>query len=104
MAAIVVFEPGVDWTASGGVFDWTLEYLIRHVSDPAAAERLQEIVDNNLGSLWLADFDEDARQEILDALSTGLVEEAEQELPETDHKKPTLENLQELAALAQSAS
>ena len=81
MAGLIVLKPGVDWTATGGLFDWTLEFLIPRLSDEEAVERLQEIVDNNLGSLWISEFSSATQQEILTHLRNGLTSAAERELP-----------------------
>ena len=99
MAGLIVFRPGVDWTATGGLFDWTLEYLIPRLSDKEAVERLHEIVDNNLGSLWISDFSPQAQQEIVSNLRAGLIAAAEQDLPDSDRKADTIRHLRELVDL-----
>jgi hypothetical protein len=100
MAGLVVLEPGVDWTATGGLFDWTLEYLMGQLTDQEAISRLREIVDNNLGSLWVAEFQPETRQELLAALRNGLTAAGERELPASTGKEATIRQLQELADLA----
>lgn len=99
MAGIIVTKSGVDWTATGGLFDWTLEFLIQRISTKEAVERLQEIVDNNLGSFWITDVPANAQQEILKQWQTGLVAAAKRELPESDYKGDALHHLQELVDL-----
>lgn len=99
MAGLIVFRPGLDWTATGGLFDWTLEYLIPRLSDKEAAERLHEIVDNNLGSLWISDFSPQTQHEVVSHLRAGLIDAAEQELPDTDRKAEVIQHLQELVDL-----
>ncbi|MFF5180656.1 hypothetical protein ACFY2Q_21730 [Micromonospora sp. NPDC000316] len=96
MAGIIVLRPGVDWTATGGLFDWTLEFVIPRLTDRQAAERLQEIVDNNLGSLWFEELPAPAQQEIVDHWRNGLVTAGQRQLPETEQKASVLRHLEEL--------
>jgi hypothetical protein len=99
VAGMIVLKPEVDWTAAGGLFDWALEFLILRLSDKEAVERLHEIVDENLGSLWISEFPTPVRQQIIAQLRTGLVTAAERDLPETDHKAAAVQHLQELVDL-----
>ena len=103
MAGLIVLKPGVDWTATGGLFDWTLEFLISRLSDRQAADHLQEIVDNNLGSLWIDDLPIAAQQEIVGHWRIGLVTAGERQLPETEHKVDVIRHLQELVDATYSA-
>ncbi|MEH1163922.1 hypothetical protein V6V47_00890 [Micromonospora sp. CPCC 205539] len=103
MAGLIVLKPGVDWTATGGLFDWTLEFLIARLSDRQAATHLQEIVDNNLGSLWIDELPPAARQEIVGHWRDGLVAAGERQLPETAHKVDVVRHLQELVDATYSA-
>ncbi|MEW2384673.1 hypothetical protein AB0873_21640 [Micromonospora sp. NPDC047707] len=96
MAGLIVLKPGVDWTASGGLFDWTLEFLISRLSDRQAADSLQEIIDNNLGSLWVADMPTRVQHEIIGHWRDGLIAAGERELPDTEHKTAVIHRLQEL--------
>jgi hypothetical protein len=102
MAGLVVMRPGADWTATGGLFDWVLEFLIDRVSDPDAVERLREVLDNNLGSLWVPDFAEAAQREIIGRLAEELNGAAQRELPEGEHKAAAVHHLGELSSLAAS--
>ncbi|MGW4942471.1 hypothetical protein ACWEOZ_12910 [Actinoplanes sp. NPDC004185] len=99
MASLILLKPGVDWVASGGLFDFTLEFLISRLSDEKAVESLQAVVDNNLGSVWLTDFPATTRQEIFTLLRTGLVAEGERALPEGPAKATALDLLRELVDL-----
>jgi hypothetical protein len=99
MAGLILLKPGVDWEATGGLFDWTLEYLIPRLSDQDAVQRLREVVDNNLGSLWINELSPQAQQEIVTQLRRGLVAAAESELPDSDRKADAIRHLQELVDL-----
>jgi len=99
MASLILVKPGLDWVASGGLFDFTLEFLIPRLSDEKAAESLQTVVDNNLGSVWLTGFSAATRQEIFTLLRTGLIAEAERALPEGPAKAAALDLLRELVDL-----
>ncbi len=99
MAALILVKPGVDWTASGGLFDWTLEFLIARISDKDAAAWMQTVVDNNLGSLWLTRFPGETQDEIVRLLRSDMVEAAERELPDGPAKAAAVACLRELAEL-----
>jgi hypothetical protein len=99
MASLILLKPGVDWVASGGLFDFTLEFLISRLSDEKAVESLRAVVDNNLGSVWLTDFPATTQQEIFTLLRRGLVAEAQRALPEGPAKAAALDFLQELVDL-----
>jgi hypothetical protein len=99
MAALILVKPGLDWTASGGLFDFTLEFLIARLSDEKAAESLRTVVENNLGSVWLTDFPPPTQQEIFELLRTELIPAARRELPESPSKASALDLLQQLADL-----
>ncbi|MCG5470446.1 hypothetical protein LADH09A_004394 [Micromonospora sp. LAH09] len=103
MAGLIVLKPGVDWTATGGLFDWTLEFLISRLADRQTANHLQEIVDNNLGSLWIDDLSAAAQLEIVTHLRNDLVTAGERQLPETEHKVDVIRHLQELVDATYSA-
>lgn len=94
MAALIMVRPGRDWQSSGGLFEWTLEYLIPRVSDPSTAEWLRTVVDENLGNLWIPDLPSATQGEIVTLLRSGLLAAAERELPPA-----ALDELRELVAL-----
>ena len=98
MAGLIVLRPGIDWTATGGLFDWTLEFLVSRLSDRRAAEHLQEIIDNNLGSFWLEDLSPEAQREVVSYWRAALVAEGERDLPNTDQKPDVMAHLRELVA------
>jgi hypothetical protein len=99
MAALIMVKPGLSWQSSGGLFDWTLEFLIPRLSDRKTAEWLQTVVDNNLGSIWIQDLPKETQEEIFTILRGGLVSTAEHDLPEGPAKAPAIAQLQELVSL-----
>jgi hypothetical protein len=102
VSGFLVLTPGVDWATTGGLFDWTLEYLIDHLSDGTAVERLREILDNSLGSLWVSEFPSRVQREICNVLQEGIVAAGERDLPVSDYKASAVRSLEELANLARS--
>ena len=94
MAALIMVRGDRDWQSSGGLFEWTLEYLIPRLADEKTAEWLRTIVEENLGMLWIPDLPDEVQEEIYDLLRTGVVAAAAQELPPT-----AVEQLRELVAL-----
>jgi hypothetical protein len=99
MAGLIALRPGVDWTASGGLFDWTLEFLIARLRDEEAVDWLRQVVENNLGSVWIGEFDLATQDEIVTHLRSELLAAAERELPEGSHKPEALRSLQSLVDL-----
>jgi hypothetical protein len=94
MAALIMVQPGRDWQSSGGLFDWTLEYLIPRLSDKEAADWLRTVVEQNLGSFWIPDLPPATQDEIYTLLRTDLLAAAKRELPDE-----ALDQLQELINL-----
>ena len=99
MAALIVVRPGADWQSSGGLFDWTLEFLIPKLSDRKTAEWLRSVVDNNVGSIGIHEFPRETQEEIVTLLRTALVPAAERELPEGPAKAAAIDRLHELVDL-----
>jgi hypothetical protein len=94
MAALILVRGDRDWQSSGGLFEWTLEYLIPRVSDEKTADWLRTIVDENLGNLWIPDLPYGAQEEIYALLRGGVVAAAVHELPPA-----AVDQLRELVAL-----
>ena len=99
MAALIMVRPGVDWQSTGGLFEWTLEYLIPRIGDPRTADRLRLVVAEELGNLWIPDLSPEGQQEIYAVLRAGLVTAAERELPAGPGKGDAVAQLRELVAL-----
>jgi hypothetical protein len=99
MAALIMVRPGKDWQSSGGLFEWTLEYLIPRLSDKETAGWLQTVITENLGSVWIPDLPPDTQEEIYELLRRGLVSAAKQELPDGPAKADAIDQLQELVDL-----
>jgi hypothetical protein len=81
MAALIMVRPGRDWQSSGGLFDWTLEYLIPRLSDKETADWLRTVVEQNLGSIWIPDLPPHTQDQIYDLLRTEILAAARRELP-----------------------
>jgi hypothetical protein len=99
VAALIMVRPGKDWQSSGGLFDWTLEFLIPRLSDSGTADWLRTVVDQNLGSLWIPDLPKTTQDEIYGLLQSGLVPAARAELPDGPAKADAIDQLQELVDL-----
>jgi len=100
MAALIRLDENIDWQTSGALFDWVLEFLAEKIDDAQAQARFHEVIDNNLGSVWLEEFELPVRQDILHALSADLVEAGERSLPDGDRKEDAVEQLRALARMA----
>jgi hypothetical protein len=99
MAALIMVRPGSDWQSTGGLFEWTLEFLISRIGDAKTADWLRLVVAENLGSLWIPDLPEEGQEEIYAVLRSSLVAAAQQELPESPAKRDALAQLRDLVAL-----
>ncbi|MCY1137543.1 hypothetical protein OWR29_05985 [Actinoplanes sp. Pm04-4] len=99
MAALIMVRQGRDWQATGGLFEWTLEYLIPRLDDRKTADWLRMVVAENLGSLWLPDLPDAGRAQIFALLRSDLVAAARRELPEGPAKSDAIAQLGELVAL-----
>ncbi|XVU25956.1 hypothetical protein ACQPZJ_02545 [Actinoplanes sp. CA-054009] len=99
MAALIMVRPGFDWQSTGGLFEWTLEFLIPRIGDPKTADWLRMVVTENLGSLWIPDLPEEGQREIYALLRSSLVAAAQQELPDSPAKRDALAQLRDLVAL-----
>ncbi|GGN61240.1 hypothetical protein GCM10010112_18170 [Actinoplanes lobatus] len=100
MAGLLVLRPDLDWSAGGGLFYWTVDFLADRLSDPEAAAYLREISRENLGSLWLAELPADARAQAVELLRDQLVPAGDRELPGGEGKAAVLDRLRELADMA----
>ena len=99
MAALIMVRPGRHWQSTGGLFEWTLEYLIPRLDDHKTADWLRMVVAENLGSLWIPDLPEAGQREIFVLLRTDILAAARRELPDGPGKDDALVQLQELVAL-----
>jgi hypothetical protein len=103
MTALIQVKPGLDWSASGGLFDWTLEFLSERLSDTETADWLRTVVEDNLGSVWFHEFPPATQEEIARILRSDLLDAARKELPERPGKAGALEKLEELVHLTDAA-
>jgi hypothetical protein len=77
MANTIFISDEYAWTASSGLFEWVLEYLMKSVDDAATKETIQQVVQHGLGSVDVTQMSEAGRREVLSALRTGMVAAAE---------------------------
>jgi hypothetical protein len=83
MANTIFISDEYGWTASSGLFEWVLEYLLKCIDDAATKETIQQVVQHRLGSLDVTQMSEAGRREVLSALRTGMVA-ARRGQPRTD--------------------
>lgn len=100
MSGTVVFGDGEKWSASSGVFNWVVGFLIDRVEDGLTRDELSLIDEQNFCWLDLAQLNADGREAVLRALGSALVPYSEERLPDTSHRDATLNALRELAELA----
>jgi hypothetical protein len=77
MAKTIILSDEYSWTASFGLFEWVLEFLLNTVSDSTTKKELQERLDHNLPGLDVLRMPEVRRREVLRALREHLVLAAE---------------------------
>jgi hypothetical protein len=70
------------WTAASWLFDWVVSTVAELVEDPAVAQRLTEIVSENLGALDLSSFDQPQQMKIRLTMGQHLLDRAEQGFPQ----------------------
>ncbi|NCT91833.1 hypothetical protein GXB85_12845 [Cellulomonas sp. APG4] len=84
------------WMIRNSIFYWMLDRLADDANE-AVAPKLREVSDNNLGALWLDEFDESELTE-LSRLAHALPSIARRELPETSEREGIALRFEELAA------
>jgi hypothetical protein len=77
MASSVLINDEYGWSASSGLFEWVLDYLLTAVEDAATRQTIQQARDHQFGSINLTQLTPTGRQQVLDALRSGLVPAAE---------------------------
>ena len=77
MADTLFLSDEYGWTASFGLYNWVLEFLLERVSDPATRQELQTVHDTELGAVDVRQLPDGGRAEIMRALREDLVAAAE---------------------------
>jgi hypothetical protein len=72
MASTVFISDEYAWTASSGLFEWVLEYLLKNVNDVATKESIQQVVQHQFGSIDVTQMSAAGRREVLSAPRTGM--------------------------------
>ena len=73
MAKGITVSNEYHWSASTGLFEWVVTYLLDQVRDPVVRAELRTAVDHNLPGLDLSRLPEAGRREVLAALRGDLV-------------------------------
>jgi hypothetical protein len=100
MSGTVVFDDDENWSASSGIFNWVVAFLIDRVEVGPTRDELSLIDEQNFRWLDLTRLPEGGRASVVRALSSALVPHAEENLPHTSHRDATLNVIRELADLA----
>jgi len=101
MAGMIEITGGTEWSAATWLYEWALKIASEQVGDPALKQRLQDVIDSNVGWVDLGDFSLSERAEIAEALHSALVPESDRRLPATvPNRSQVLDLLRELARLA----
>ena len=77
MSKAVVLSDKYSWSASWGVFDWLVGFLLREVDDPNTRQHLQDVREYNLTVLDARALPADVQQRLLERLREGLLPAAE---------------------------
>ena len=77
MADTIFLSDEYGWTASFGLFEWVLEFLLERVTDEETERELRSVLDHHLGAVDVCRLPAGGRQEIFRALREDLVEAAE---------------------------
>ena len=105
MAGTIEVAGGAEWSAATWLYEWALKIASEQIGNPALKQRLQDVIDSNVGWVNLGDFSPSERAEIAEALHTALVPESDRRLPATvPNRSQVLDLLRELARLAYTAT
>ncbi|MEV6041829.1 hypothetical protein AB0L65_62760 [Nonomuraea sp. NPDC052116] len=95
------------WTASFGVFEWVVEFLLEAIEDAATEEHLSLVLSAGLGSVDLRGLPDAGRAQILRALRGPLVQAAESSLALTQPepaRRFTIGHVKVLALMAEDVA
>jgi len=101
VAGTIEVAGGAKWSAATWLYEWALKIASERVGNPVLKQKLQDVIDSNVGWVNLGDFSPSERAEIAEALHTALVPESDRRLPATvPNRSQVLNLLRELARLA----
>ncbi|MEU6789246.1 hypothetical protein ABZ912_59560 [Nonomuraea angiospora] len=95
------------WTASFGVFEWVVEFLLETIEDAATKEHLSLVLSASLGSVDLRGLPDAGRAQIMRALRGQLVPAAEASLALTQPepaRRFTIGHVKVLALMAEDVA
>ncbi|MBE1593647.1 hypothetical protein ACFPOI_23530 [Nonomuraea angiospora] len=95
------------WTASFGVFEWVVGFLLEAVEDAATREHLELVLSAGLGAVDLRRLPEAGRAQIMRALRGPLVPAAESSLALTQPegaRRFTIGHVKVLALMAEDVA
>ena len=49
MAGTIEIAGGAEWSAATWLYEWALKITSKQVGDPALKQRLQDVIDSNVG-------------------------------------------------------
>ncbi len=105
MAGTIEITGGTEWSAATWLYEWALKIASEQIGNPVLKQKLQDVIDSNVGWVNLGDFSPSERAEIAEALHTALVPESDRRLPATvPNRRQVLDLLRELARLAYTAT
>jgi hypothetical protein len=105
VAGTIEVAGGAEWSAATWLYEWALKIASERVGNPVLKQKLQDVIDSNVGWVNLGDFSPSERAEIAEALHTALVPESDRRLPATvPNRSQVLNLLRELARLAYTAT
>jgi hypothetical protein len=101
MAGSIEVKRDVRWSAASWLFDWVVRTLAEAVRPSDTAAVLDEIVDENLGWLGLADLSVPDGALLREVICRSLLDSAEKELPaDLAGRDGVLSGLRELVELS----
>ncbi len=83
MAGTIKITKGAECSAATWLYEWALKIASEQVRDLALKQKLQDVIDSNVGWVDLGGFSLTERAEMAEALHSALVPESDRRLPAT---------------------
>lgn len=93
MSKDILVSEEYGWSASFGLFEWTVGFLRDAVTDESTKDWLRTVLDENLGVVDLSTLPERGRREILHALRESFVPAINARFPDDPHVRGHLKTL-----------